>query len=784
MLQNQPLNTETEEHNFDVMEQLEKYLRHWKWFVLSAFICLAIAFVYLRYAIPQYKAVASILVKDDKKGGMASELAAFSDLGMLKGVKNNVDNEVEILKSRTLVESTVKKMGLTVSYWSQGNVKSAEIYKNVPIEIVFSAVAEGFYKKAHAYRVESISNTQFSFYDADNEKIGDYGYGQVITLKEGKCIIFKKPPYFKNKPFEITIQINKLDQIVQGFKGRLSVTPLSKTTSVAELSVVDPVAEKAEDFLNTLIAVYNQDAINDKNFILENTNKFINQRLEYITDELDGVEMKAEVFKKDNRVTDIVTESKLFIANASAFEKSEIEIETQLRVVQLMTDFVNKSNSTELIPANVLSSETQAGGLIMQYNELILQRNRLLKNAGANNAVVLALEAKIEALRANVKSSLVQQKRALEITRNDLARQNALIGGKISNIPTLERESRELGRQQQIKETLYLYLLQKREETAISLAVTEPNAKVIDSAMALNNPVSPKRNIIFLAALLIGLLIPFAIIYLMDLLDTKVKSHFDFEGKVSIPFLGDIPASDSPTEIINSTSRSVSAEAMRIVRTNLDFMLSGVPENVAKTIFLTSTVPKEGKTFIAVNLAGTIALSGKKVLLVGLDIRNPKLNQYLDLPNAGITNYLYTKGSDINDYIVKHKDFEQLYVLPSGVIPPNPAELLMDKRIDALFAQFKKEYDYIIVDTAPVTIVTDTLIIAKHADTFVYVVRANYSDKRLLRLAEALYRENKIGKMALLLNDTAPNGGYGYGYGYGYGVELETKPWYRKYFKN
>ncbi|MET0944426.1 MAG: polysaccharide biosynthesis tyrosine autokinase, partial [Flavobacterium sp.] len=763
MQENQSLISDVEENNFNFRDQLERYLMQWKWFVLSVLIFLTGAYFYLRYSIPQYKATTTILVKDEKKGGMASELSAFADLGMLSGAKSNVDNEIEILKSRTLIQAAVKELGLNVFYLNLGRVKSAEIYKTSPIEILFSTVTPDFYKKSHFYRVETISNSKFTFYD-EVGKVGDYSFGQAIKCKDGKCVILKKQDKSLkdlNMDFKISIQMYPMENIVESFKGRLSVMPLSKTTSIAELSIIDPVSEKAEDFLNTLIRIYNEDAIADKNSISENTSKFIEQRLLLITDELDGVEKEAEVFKKTNRVTDITSEAGLFLQNASEFEKKEIEIETQLKVVKSMTDFVNKSNTSDLIPANILSADSNASGLINQYNQLVLERNRLLKNAGPNNVVVQNIDSKIEALKLNVKSSLAQQKAALEINKKDLARQNAIVSGKITQIPTLEREARGLGRQQQIKETLYLYLLQKREETAISLAVTAPNAKVIDAALAMKTPVSPRKNIIYLAALLLGLLIPFAIIYVVDLLDSKIKSRFDIDGKFAIPFLGDVPTSESHNEIISATSRTGSAEALRIIRTNLEFMLNQVPEGKAKTIFVTSTVPKEGKTFIAVNLAGTIALSGKKVLLVGMDIRNPKLSEYLELPNKGITNYLSSKDGNIDDYIVKQKGFEELYVFPAGIIPPNPAELLMNKKVDELFKQLKKDYDYIVVDTAPVSLVTDTLIIAKNADTFLYVVRANYLDKRMLHVPDRLYKENKLPNMALLLNDTQTTKGYG-----------------------
>lgn len=553
-------------------------------------------------------------------------------------------------------------------------------------------------------------------------------------------------------------------------------------TSVLTLSIVDPVREIGVDFLNKLIEKYNDDAINDKNLVAKNTENFINKRLKAITVELDTVEGNIEKFKKVNKVTDIVSEAQLFLESSSEYEKSSIETETKLKVVEDVLKFITKSTNNDLIPTNIIPDGGNTSGLIEEYNQLILDKKRISKGATAENPRVINLEQQLTGLRQSITESLKNLKSSLTISQNDLRRQGNVLGGKISEIPRQEREAREIGRKQQVKEALYLYLLQKREENAIALNVTAPNSKVIDDAYASPIPVSPKPSIIYLGALLLGLLVPFGIIYVYDLLDTKIKNRGDVEGKVQVPFIGDVPRSESHEELIKADSRSSSAEAMRIIRTNLDFMVNQVPDGIAKTIFMTSTFPKEGKTFVSVNLAGTFALSGKKVLLIGLDIRNPKLDEYMNLPNRGVTTYLSSKNATLNDFLVKQEGYEHFYVLPAGVIPPNPAELLMGTKVEAMFATLKKEFDYIVVDTAPVSLVTDTLLIAKYADAFIYVVRANFLDKRMLRIPDTLYREKKLPNMSILLNDTDTKKGYGYGYGYGYGVEVIKEPWYKEMF--
>ncbi len=776
--------TPSSQNHFILKEEVEKYIRHWKWFVLGVFIALLSAFLYLRYSIPQYKAVATILVKDDRKGNMASELSAFSDLGLMGNMKSNVDNEIEVVKSRTLIESTIKDLELNISYLSQGRVKWEELYQNSPVKMIVSS-SEGYASKSHFYRVEKASDTTFSIFDASDTKIGTFKYGAYFKIDKVTFVVLINKPEFVKFEYNIGIQINPISQVTESFKNRLNVATLSKNTSVIELSIVDPVKEKAEDFLNTLVANYNKDAIEDKKYISENTSKFIEQRLTIISEELQDVEKDKESFKKTNQITDVVSEAGLYLENASDFEKLQMDNATQLKVVETMMNYVNSSNTEELIPVNIITQDQGASALIAEYNQMVLEKNKLLKTAGSKNILVQNMETKINALKGSISSSLNQLKSALVIKRNNIARQNAVLSGKLSQIPSQERSSRDIDRKQGIKESLYLYLLQKREETAISLAVTAPNAKVIDAAKASKTPISPNRKIIYLGALLIGLIIPFGILYLVNLFDTKIKTRKDLENTTTLPFLGEIPKLETGQLILDSTSRTSTAEAIRIVRTNLEFLLTNVPENEAKTIFLTSTYPKEGKTFISVNLATTIALSEKKVLLVGLDIRNPKLKEYLDLPANGITNYLTSKNSiSIQDYIVKMDGFKNLSVLPAGIIPPNPAELLMHEKVGVMFDELKKEYDYIIVDTAPVSLVTDTLIIAKYANAFVYVTRANFLDKRMLELPEKLYKENRLPNMSLLLNDTVIKSGYGYGYGYGYGQVAERKPWYKFYKKS
>ncbi|WP_310559545.1 polysaccharide biosynthesis tyrosine autokinase [Flavobacterium sp.] len=790
-MQNNILN-QKKEKGLELAPIINKYLSLWRWFFLGTFISMIIAIMYLRYTTPQYKASATILVKDEKKGGMLSELSAFSELG-LGGVKSNIDNEIEILKSRSLIENTVKRLNLNVSLLMIGRINNGEIYKTPPIKVNFYNKTVRFYNSVTSFSFTELDSNTFKI-DNTLNKNNVFCYGDLIKTKVGDLIIKKSKGYvLKESEKKLSIFISPINKVVNSFRSRLEVMPLSKTSSIVDVSMVDADFFKAEDFLNNLIQIYNENAIWDKNFISEKTSDFIVNRLNLITQELDGVENDVESFKTANKLTDIDSEAKIYLEGSNQYNNKGIDIDVQLNVVSSMLDFLKKSTNSDLLPTNIINNQENATGLINNYNQLILNRNRILKTATLENPSVIKIDQEISSLKATILNSLRRLQSTLTIQKRDSDNQFGIINAKIGKIPVQEHKFRVIARQQKVKEELYLYLLQKREESAISLSATEANARVIDPAKSLEIPVLPNRKSVYLIALLLGLIIPFSIINLIELLDTKVKTRFDITDKFNIPFLGDVPKALTPNLIIDTASRTSTAEALRIVRTNIDYMLTQVPDDKAKCIFVTSTIPGEGKTFLSVNLAAVFAHSGKKVLLIGMDIRKPKLDEYFGLSDTkGLTDYLSTKNVDITDYIKPIKEFESFEVLLGGVIPPNPTEMLMSKKLDELFAQLKGEYDYIIVDTAPVSLVSDTLIIAKHADTFVYVIRANYLDKNLLSVPDTLHTENKLPNMAFILNDTQISKGYGYGgygyggYGYGaygYGVTVEKKPWYKKIFK-
>ena len=780
-------NSANENQEPTLREQIEQYTQNWVWFVLFAIIGLVFSFLYLRYATPVYRSVATILIKDEKNSSL-SELAAFQDLGLTGSMnQSGFENEMLILKSKSLTEQVVRELNLGIRYFNDGNISSSELYGDVPFRVTLLTSPDSIKYSVPPFSVLVLSDQKFELYDGDEGNKREFNFGERVSLPVVDMMvtpnleIIKRKDGVSNNP--IRVEISRIDAIGSYYREGIKIEQLNETSSVIQLSLNSPNSKKAEAVLNELIRQYNQDAMEDRNMVAANTAEFINGRLIIITKELDSVETGKVDFKEDNRLTDIVAESEIFLSNVSEFNKRQVDVQMQLELVRTMTDYVKEGEGSDLLPTNLGIDTPGLGNAINSYNSLVLERNRILATSTEKNPAVINLTDQIRSLKSTVLGSLSNARTSLEIAKKDLRSQENILGSKILSIPSKEKTFRSITRQQNVKEALYLYLLQKREENAISLAVTTPKAKIVDYAYTSPIPVAPRKNIIILVALIMALFIPFAVIYIRNLLDNKIRKRVYIERRANtIPVVGEIPQLlRSDSEVIEKNDRSILAESFRILRTNLEYLYSANAdenESLGKTVFVTSTIKGEGKTLVSFNLALTLANSGANVIIVGADVRNPKLHRYIsNVPyKRGIVEYLVNEQDPgILNYVQKSEHHPNLSVLFSGSIPPNPAELWMRSRTKDMFNQLKHNFDYIIVDTAPCMLVTDTFLISKYADVTLYVVRAGYTEKRLFDFPLESVRNKKLTNMAFVLNDVSEaNYGYGNKYSYIYGAHEPT----------
>ncbi|QQX76034.1 polysaccharide biosynthesis tyrosine autokinase [Aequorivita iocasae] len=768
-------------------ELIEQYTQFWYLFVIGVLIALVIAFLYLRYTPQLYQSKATIIIKDEKTQSPL-EMAAFSQFGsFLSRFKNNqIDNELAIFNSKRLISETVKELQLNIKYEVVGNIKTSELYGYKPFEVKFQSFNEDLDTNVPVLYFKILSSNEFHLEIEGIETADTYNFGEQIRLPFGE--ITALPNLEDAEKFEgyvnktILVSYHSVEKVALGFQDRVNILNTDGKSNVVELSIQTQNKEKGEDFLDELVRQYNKDAVQDRNEIAKKTSAFIESRLQIITKELDSVESNKEDFKSSNRLTDIQAEAQITLENASEFNKRQLDVSTQMELSNTMIDYIKNSNPDELLPANIGISNESVGTAVNNYNELILYRNKLLQSSTSKNPVVKSVNEQIAQMRANILGSLENSRNGLRIAMKDLNMQENIISSKISQVPAKEKIFRGIERQQTIKEQLYLFLLQQREEASIALAATADRAKIVDSAYGPQEPVSPKKSIIYLGAFLAGLLVPFGGIYSFFLLSTKVKNRKDVEKHLkSIPIIGEIPKiQKGESELIKFNDRSIMAEAYRILRTNLQYLfINKLEENEkGKTLIVTSTIKGEGKTFVAFNLALTLSLTGKKVVLVGADIRNPQLQRYLPehlKSKKGLTEYIVYDDLELADVVAQSDYNENLSIVLSGAIPPNPAELLLQKRTKTFVEALKKEYDYIIMDTAPSMLVTDTVLINKLADITLYVVRAGYTDKRLLDFPQDAIEDGRLANVAIVLNNVSLNNfGYGNKYGYAYAREEQS----------
>lgn len=776
-----------QEKGLNLREVIAKYLRYWPWFILSVLIAIVIARVYLHYTPLSYQTTASILIKDEKSSNV-SQLAIFQDLGVgdkIPGI--NLENEIEILNSRAITEKLVRKLKLNIRYFFDGRINSVELFEKSPIVLEVLTEESKWPLKIPSLTITPISPTKFIAAQDESEEVTGV-FGQEFEYKKLRYLVHSTENLKTQTPTRVSI--NSIARATDQFRSSLQVALQGKMSSIITINHVSELPNKSQAIIDELILLYNQDAIRDRGMVSKNTAEFIDERLGVVWSELDSVELNKVKYKQTHNLIDLQTQGGISLESASESNRNLMATETELSQIRAMISYLQTGEKSSLLPSSLGVSDAGLMNLIQQYNQVVMQRNQLLIHSTETHPTVVSLTGQLVDLKANVLESLQRAKSSLEIKLNDLMRQDCRIGGQLAGIPSKERDFTTIERQQEIKQSLYLYLLQKREEATISLAVTEPKAKIVDAAYTPVSPIAPKPKVIMLAAVFLGGLIPFGTIYVGGVLDNKIRNRKDVTSIIpDASILAEIPelSKKDARSVVKKNDLGVVAESFRVLRTNLQFAGVTSKGGLGKCIIVTSSIKGEGKTMVSVNLAMTLAHAGNKVLLIGGDIRNPKLTRFFsdgkEGDKKGLVEYLIYEDSSLDDYTLPSTVNENLNILHSGTIPPNPAELLLSSRVGTLIDEAKTKFDYLVIDTAPTLMVTDTLLLSKFADATLYVIRAGYTKKQILEFARDLKEDKKLTRVNYVLNSvSSAEYGYGggYGHGYGYGNEATKKSFWKR----
>lgn len=754
---------EQEPQTISLRTVVDNFIANWYWFALFIILGLVAAWLFLRYATPTYNISAKILVQDEQKGGNVPGDEVLQQLQIFTN-KSNVDNEVEILQSRSLMEQVVRNLQLNVSYWHEGRVKTSELYRRVPFIARWLNVRDSL--EEVQYQITPLSEKKFSF-GRENKPEIERNWGDTIHLPEG-IIQLERRTYYPLVTEPYIIKLVSIDAAVANYQRKFSVSIPNKQVSTIDLQLATAIPAKGEAILNELINAYLKASVEVKNRIADSTIAFVDNRLALVSRELMGVEKDIQQFKQANQLADITEQSKLLINSTGDFNRQLTEQEVKLSVVNTLEQYIgDENNNKRIVPSSLVLQDPTFVALVQKYNNFQVERERLLISSTPSNPLVQNIDLQLKNLREDLRSNLASFKSGLQASIAELKGRSGQLDQKIQQVPAKERVFLDYSRQQAIKQELYLFLLKKREESAISKSSNLAVARIIDPAKSGAIPAMPKRTLTYLVCFMLGIILPAVILYLKDLLNRRVRRKQDITAGTPVPILSEVGHTREHDEVVvgNDTVTPI-AEQFRAMRTNLQFLLSGAQE---KVILLTSSMSGEGKSFVATNLAATLALSGKKVVLMELDLRKPKISEKLKLNNKqGFSTYVIGKTS-FSQLVQPSGIHENCWVIPSGPVPPNPAELLLLDTTKQLFAELRKQFDYIVIDTAPVGLVTDAQLLGYLADVTLYLVRQGYTFKQQLQLSKELYQQGKLPRMNLVVNDVKAGSGYGYGYGYQYG---------------
>jgi len=752
------------DENVDVKQLLASYFKYWYLFVISFIICLGLAFVYVYLATPQYRVISTILLKNEEsqtnsRGSELGELNLFS-------TKQSIDNELEVLSSKSLMQRVFQELSLAVTYHVEEKFKTREIYaKELPIRLSVTKLHQTAFD--HRITIRRKTSTTYSLQE-EGGKISNHKYGEEISMPYGIFTVIAPPLDSTSRSNTRTSQpiIVKFHDILKeanAYNTKLKIEAVNKRASVIRLSLVESVPQKGKDIINKLLEVYSKEALDDRNSVANTTIQFIDERLKYLTSELTNVEKDVEQFKRDNEVTDVTSDAGQYLQQATAYNQQLAVLGNQIEVLESLEGYLRKqAGRYEVVPSTLSIQEPTLLNLITKFNDLQLEKERMLRTALPSNPLVQDINEQLATIQLNILENLHTIKQGLVITRKNLQSSSGRFRSQINKVPSIERELLDINRQQGTKGNLYLYLLQKREESALALEATVSKSRMLDAAIADEAPVSPKKSLIYLFAVIVGLGVPFSGIYIKNELNDKIQVKRDVQRLTRTPLLGEISRSNAGTTLVVTKESTTSiAELFRLIRSNLHFATAG-KEN--KVMLVTSSKSGEGKTFFSINLAASLALIGKTVVLLELDLRRPTMAKQLGVkPSLGITNYLIAMDKySIEDIIKQHKTVRGLFIALSGSIPPNPSELMTSKNLANFILELREKFDYVVIDSPPIGQVADAFSLSSIVDSSIYLMRYNYTTKSQVELIDDIYVNKKLPHPMIVINDSKEASSYGY----------------------
>jgi capsular exopolysaccharide synthesis family protein len=753
----------------DIVELLSFYFTKWRYFSIAIIACLVLAVVYLKLATPQYQVTGAILLRSDDKNNLESKLTQLGDFGLSFGQKQ-ADDEIYVIKSERLLGAMVKQLGLQTKYSLKKGLKYQEQYPVSPIAVtipsslqdsLLGTIEMSITKEGDVYAVK-----------AEYKKEEKEHFNYIIHRINGTYVTpWGNFTFHENRPLKdgdkLKIQFIPLSNQIEYYLKNLFVSLAKKESNVIDLSLIATNKQEGKDIINSMISLYNADALNDKSIMAEKTAEFVDERLKKISVELSDVESDVEVYQKHHNIADIPMQTQDAISSYSSYQKQLTALEIQLNSIDWIEQQLRNSKSQyPAIPANLGIEDKGLATIIGSYDDLLLHRLQLLRSSNENNPVLTQLETQIKMGQNNILSSIKNVRKGLAIAKVALMNKNKSFLSQLDQVPTIERQYTQIKRQQEIKQNLYLFLLQKREENSLSLAAAVTSTKIVDPAFVAPLPVSPKKSMVLIVAFLLAIFLTVAYLYVYGLIHNKITTRKEVEKLVSLPILGEVGIFKSDERILVKESvNSTFLEMFRMIRTNLSFLLAA---EQGKRVLVTSSVSGEGKTLVAINLALSIAMTGKRVVVVGMDLRVPRLAGYMHVKvNGGVTNFLTDTSATIEQLIIPSKVHSNLAILQSGPIPPNPTELLLTSRVEELFDQLDALYDYIIIDSSPIGLVADTFSLNHISNAVVYICRQNVTPKQYVAQLHDLVQQKHLSNVGIVINGMDMKAGHGYHYGYG-----------------